>query len=106
GPRRRPVVFLEGYHGYGAATGFAAIPARWWDGFGLLALATATLMLASGRRFGPPQANARALPPPRREYVESLGGVLARSRPREAAIQPVRARVHQLIAERAGLGQT
>ena len=32
--------------------------------------------------------------------------MLARSRPREAAIQPVRARVHRLIAERAGLGQT
>jgi hypothetical protein len=103
GPRARDVAFLEGYHGYGTTTGLAAIPARWWIAFGLLALATLTLMLASGRRFGPPQASERELPPPRREYVESLGGVLARSRPREAAIRPVRARLQALVAERAGL---
>ena len=59
-------------------------------------------MIASGRRFGPPQASARELPPPRREYVESLSGVLARSRPREDAIAPVRARIRELVAERAG----
>ena len=103
GPRSRPVAFLEGYHGYGAATGFAAVPGRWWVAFGLLAFAAATLMLASGRRFGPPQRSERELPPPRREYVEALGGVLARTRRREDAIRPVRIRIRGLVDERAGL---
>jgi Domain of unknown function (DUF4350) len=106
GPAARQVTFLEGYHGYGTATGLAAVPGRWWTAFGLLALATLTLMVASGRRLGPPQRRTRALPPPRREYVESLGGVLARSRPREQALLPVRARIRKRLAERTGLAET
>jgi len=97
GPKERPAVFLESYHGYGSASGLAAIPPRWWIGFGLLGLAALTLMVASGRRFGPPQAAVRDLAPPRREYVESLAGVLARSQPREAAVRPVRARIQDLL---------
>jgi uncharacterized protein DUF4350 len=97
GPKKRGVVFLEGYHGYGPASGLAAIPVRWWIGFGLLGLAVLTLMVASGRRFGPPQAVERDLAPPRREYVESLAGVLARSQPREAAVRPVRTRIQDLM---------
>jgi hypothetical protein len=105
GPPGRPIAFLEAYHGYGAATaGFGAIPVRWWFSFGVLALAVAALMLASGRRLGPPQPNERELPPPRREYVESLGGVLARSRPHDAAVKPVQIRARRLLAARFGLG--
>ena len=33
GRAARPVVFLESYHGYGAAEGFAAVPGRWWTAF-------------------------------------------------------------------------
>jgi hypothetical protein len=106
GSAARPVVFLESYHGYGTASGFAAVPARWWTAFGLLALATLALMIASGRRFGPPQAIERELAPPRREYVDALGGTLARSRSRDAAIEPVRNRLRELIAARAGLGRS
>ena len=106
GPSSRDVTFLEGYHGYGTPTGFAAVPGRWWTAFGLLAVATLTLMVASGRRLGPPQSRTRDLPPPRREYVESLGGVLARSRPREDALLPVRARIRRRLAERTGLAET
>ena len=106
GPSARSVDFLESYHGYGAAaTGFGAVPGRWRAGFALLALAVIVLMLAAGRRLGPPQAAERELAPPRREYVESLGAVLARTRPREAAIAPVRARARRLVSERAGLGE-
>jgi Domain of unknown function (DUF4350) len=104
GPPARRVRFLESYHGYGRASGFAAIPGRWWAAFGLLLAAALALMLARGRRLGPPQAAGRELPPPRREYVESLGGVLARSRRRQAAIEPVRARARALVARRAALG--
>jgi hypothetical protein len=105
GPRGRPVVFLESYHGYGSASGYAAIPARWWLAFALLFIAALTLMLASGRRLGPPQASERQLPPARWEYVESLAGILERSRRREEAIRPLRARLGRVIAERVGLGQ-
>jgi hypothetical protein len=99
------VTFLEAYHGYGNTTsGFGAVPGRWWLAFALVALAVATAMLAYGRRLGPPQLSDRKLPPPRRLYVDSLGGVLARSRQRDAAVRPVRARAEALIATRARLG--
>jgi hypothetical protein len=102
----RPVLFLESYHGYGSASGYAAVPARWLLGFALLFGAALTLMLASGRRLGPPQSNERQLPPPRWEYVESLAGILERSRRREDAIRPLRTRLGRVLAERAGLGQS
>jgi hypothetical protein len=104
GPAGRPVTFLESYHGYGEATGFAAVPGRWWTAFALAFAAAVALMLARGRRLGPAQATERDLPPPRRAYVESLGGVLARTRGREQSIAPVRARALALVAERTGLG--
>lgn len=104
GAAGRPVRFLESFHGYGEATGLAAVPARWWAAFGLLLAAAVVLMLARGRRLGPPQAPERDLPPPRRVYVESLGGVLARIRRKEQAVAPVRARAVSLVGYRAGLG--
>ena len=104
GPNGRPVRFLESFHGYGEATGLRAVPARWWAAFGLVLAAAVVLMLARGRRLGPAQLPARDLPPPRRVYVESLGGVLARIRRKERAIEPVRARALALLADRARLG--
>ena len=104
GPPDRPIAFLERYHGYGAASGFAAVPTRWWVAFALLGLAAVTLMVASGRRFGPPQATARPLPPARQEYVDSLATILARARPRQGAAEPLRAALNEAIAARAGLG--
>jgi uncharacterized protein DUF4350 len=99
----RPVRFLESYHGYGEASGLGAVPGRWWAAFALLAAAAFVLMLAHGRRLGPPQAPERDLPPARRVYVESLGGVLARIRRKEQAVVPVRARAVALVGDRAGL---
>jgi len=103
GASGRPVRFLESFHGYGEATGLGAVPARWWAAFGLLAAAALTLMVARGRRLGPPQEPERDLPPPRRVYVESLGGVLARIRRKEEAVAPVRERAVALVGDRAGL---
>jgi hypothetical protein len=103
GPTSWPVRFLESFHGYGEATGLAAVPRRWWAAFGLVFAAAVVLMLARGRRLGPPQPPERDLPPPRRVYVESLGGVLARIRRRERALAPVRARAVALVGDRAGL---
>jgi Domain of unknown function (DUF4350) len=103
GPRRRPVAFVESVHGYGPAAGLTAIPERWLFALGGLVLAVLVFMVARGRRLGPPEREDRALPPPRREYVESLAAVLARTkRPGEAA-EPVRAEARARIAARAGL---
>jgi hypothetical protein len=98
------VTFLETVHGYGAATGLAALPpgARW----GLLGLLLAGLAFAwsHARRIGPPQDVERALPPPRADYVDALAASLARTgRPAEVA-RPLRAAARDALARRAGLG--
>jgi hypothetical protein len=97
GPATRPVLFLEAYHGYGESSGFAAIPGRWILLLSGLALAALVLMLARGRRLGPPELEERELPPPRRAYVDALAGVLARSRAPEEALAPVRAETQARI---------
>jgi hypothetical protein len=103
GPASRPVRFVESVHGYGESSGLRAIPSRWRWALAGLALAALLLMVARGRRLGPPESEARALPPPRRAYVESLAATLARTkRPAEAAA-PVRAAARKRLARRAGL---
>jgi hypothetical protein len=90
---RRDVVFLESYHGYGEASGVRAIPPRWWAAIALAACAGVVFMFARGRRLGPPEAEQRTLAPSRREYVESLAGILARTKQPDAALEPLRSRV-------------
>jgi hypothetical protein len=85
----RRVVFLESYHGYGHSSGLAALPLAWKLLLPGLALAALVYMVARGRRFGPAERPDRELPPPRREYVDSLAAVLART-PRAQALAPVR----------------
>jgi hypothetical protein len=103
GEPRRPVVFVESVHGYGRASGLAAIPTRWAWALGGLGLAALLLMWARGRRLGPPEERERDLPPPRLEYVESLAAVLARTkRPGEAA-HPLQAAARRRLVRRAGL---
>ena len=103
GPRARPVAFVESVHGYGPAAGVAAIPERWLFALGGLVLAVLVFMVARGRRLGPPEREDRALPPPRREYVESLAAVLARTKRPGDAAEPVRAEARARIGARAGL---
>ncbi|HYH49488.1 MAG TPA: DUF4350 domain-containing protein, partial [Acidimicrobiia bacterium] len=101
-PARR-VVFAEGVHGYGDAEGLAALPRRWRMALAGLGLAAATWLIARSRRLGPPEDEARPLPPPRWAYVDAVAGTLARTgRPHEAA-EPVRRRARELIARRAAL---
>ena len=104
GERGARVVFVESVHGYGGATGIRAIPTSWRWTLGGLAIAALTLMLARGRRLGPPEREARVFPPARREYVESLAGVLARTKRPGEAVAPVRAAARARLARRAGLG--
>jgi len=79
GGARRPVVFAEALHGFGAATGLAALPGRWWLTLAGLALAGAAWALGRGRRLGPPERPPAPAPPPRSAYVDALAGVLIRT---------------------------
>ena len=87
-----PLTFVESVHGYGPQRGLAALPARFgWALIGLL-LAALVLMVARGRRLGPPERERRELPPPRRAYVDALAATMARGKEREEAVRPVRER--------------
>jgi hypothetical protein len=103
GANRRPVAFLEAYHGYGKASGLRAIPFRWKLLLAGLVLATLTYMVARGRRLGPPEAETRDLAPPRRIYVESLAGTLSKTRRPREAVAPLQRHVREAVAQRAGL---
>jgi hypothetical protein len=104
GEAGRPVAFVESVHGYGAATGLGALPEPWRAAGALGVLAALVLMWARGRRLGPPEEAARALPPPRRDYVLSLAGALARTQRSAAALAPLQAAAHRRLARSAGLG--
>jgi hypothetical protein len=102
-PRDRPVTFLESVHGYGRATGLAALPERWKWLLAGLGLAALVFVLARLRRFGPPEAAVRELPPPRRLFVEAVGRTLARTRDPRTAAAPVAGEGRRLVVRRAGL---
>jgi hypothetical protein len=100
-----PVTFVEGVHGYGEASGLAALPARFrWA---LLLLGLSALLLIAGRwpRMGPPEPPERPLFPPRRAYVDALAATLARSRDRNAALDTVRSAARERLARRAALAR-
>ena len=103
GPPSRPVEFLESYHGYGTGSGLSALPLSWKLLLAGLGLAAIVYMVARGRRFGPPEEEGRTLAPPRREYVDSLAAVVARSRRRDASVGPVRREARDAVLRRAAL---
>ena len=102
-PRGRPVAFVESVHGYGRATGLAALPSRWKALLIGLGLAAAVWMLAHARRFGPAETDGRPGPPPRRLYVDALGRTLGRTGDPARAAAPVHAAARRLVLARAGL---
>jgi hypothetical protein len=99
----RPVLFAEGAHGYGQGEGLSALPRRWRLALAGLGLAGGAWLLARSRRLGPPEDEARPMPPPRWAYVDAVTGTLARTRRPHEATEPVRRQVRDLIARRAGL---
>jgi len=104
GPSPRPVLFAEWAHGFGTRTGLAALPGRWRLALAGLALAALVFGLARGRRFGPPEASARALAPARSAYVEAMAAALARSGRHDEAAAPVRVEARRRLARRVASG--
>ena len=100
-----PVTFVESVHGYGTATGLAALPARFGWALILLALSGLVLIVARWPRMGPPEPPEEPLFPPRRAYVDALASTLARSRDRGAAIEAVRSAARERLARRAALAR-
>ncbi|HEY6758471.1 MAG TPA: DUF4350 domain-containing protein [Baekduia sp.] len=86
GPPSRRVAFVESIHGYHDATGLAALPTKVKTCLWLLAAAALAFLVWRGRRLGPPERQARELPPPRRAHVEALAAALARTRDRDTLI--------------------
>jgi hypothetical protein len=103
GPNGRAVVFVESVHGFSEETGLAAIPLRWWWTLSGVAAAALVFMVARGRRLGPAELPSRPLAPPRRDYVESLAAILARTERPAEALAPLGRHVRQLIATRFGV---
>ena len=99
----RPVVFLETVHGYGEATGLAALPGRALWVLAGLALAALALVWSMARRLGPAEDEARALAPPRRDYVEALAAALAATGDREGVAGAAARGARLRLEARAGL---
>lgn len=89
GPPARPVFFDEVIHGYGSATGLAALPERWWFAFVLLALALGGFALSRALRLGgsDPVEPPRAWP--RKLYVEAMAATLVRTASRDELVRRV-----------------
>jgi Domain of unknown function (DUF4350) len=103
GEAGRPVTFVESVHGYGAASGLGALPTS-WRAAGVIGMVAALVLLwARGRRLGPPEDEARPLPPPRRDYVVALAGALARTRRPAEALAPLQDSARRRLARSAGL---
>lgn len=100
-----PVTFVESVHGYGAATGLAALPERFKWALVLLGLSALLLIVARWPRMGPPEPPEEPLFPPRRAYVDALAATLARSRDRSMAVETVRSAARERLARRAALAR-
>jgi hypothetical protein len=103
GPARRPVTFAESVHGYGRATGLAAIPLRWRYALAFAVLAGLLWLLSRARRLGTPELTGETPTPARREHVEALALGLRRARDAEVALEPVRAAARAQVIRRAAL---
>ncbi len=99
-----PLTFVESVHGYGEATGLAALPARLAWALALVLAAGVLLIAARWRRLGPPEDVEAPLFPPRRAYVDALAATLARTRDRTAAVESVRSAARERLARRAAIG--
>jgi Domain of unknown function (DUF4350) len=98
GDEGRPVVFVEGVHGYGENRGLGALPDAWKLALALVAVAAVVFAWSRGRRLGPPDRPARDLPPARAEYVRALAVTLERTHDPEHALAPMQQWARDRIA--------
>lgn len=103
GSAGRPVTFAESVHGYGRATGLAAIPVRWRFALAFAVLAGLVWLLSRARRLGPPELTGALPTPARREHVEALALGLRRSRDADVALAPVQAAARAQVIRRAAM---
>ena len=103
GAAGRPVAFEEAVHGYGQASGLAALPTRWQWALVGLALAALAFVAARIRRLGPPQPTSDGGLPPRREHVEALAAALGRTHKPGVAAGSVQQHARMLALRRAGM---
>jgi len=99
----RTVAFLETVHGYGEATGLGALPGRAVWVLAGLALAALALVWSMARRFGPPEDDAAALAPPRRDYVDAVAAGLVASGDGDGVAEAAARGARRRLADRAGL---
>ena len=104
GPASRQVVFVESVHGYGRATGLSALPTGWKVALAGLLVAALVLMVARGRRFGPPERADRPLSPARREHVDAVAATLRRTHKPDEAAAPIRAALRARLGEHDAAG--
>ena len=102
----RRVVFVEGVHGLSAASGFDAIPSGWRVALFGVPLALLLAAVASSRRIGGAEPDARRLTPSRRTSVDAVGAALERSRQPGPALEPLRVAARRELCRRAGLAET
>ncbi len=98
------VRFVEYIHGFTQPAGLAALPARWKQALGLLAVAGIVWLAARGLRFAPAERTSRGLAPPRSAYLDAVAITLSGSKDPKAAA-PLDAAVRTELARRgADLG--
>lgn len=104
GPTSRPVVFVERVHGYeDEGEGIDAVPTGWKIALAGILVGGLLVILAAGRRVGPPEDLARALPPPRDAYVRALAVSLANSGQPESTFAPTQEIMRRRLARNARL---
>jgi hypothetical protein len=96
----RDVVFEEASHGF--TTGLGALPSSWLRAVAIAFAAVLLGMWSVARRLGPPEEGSRALPPPRRAYVDAVATALARTGDRFEAIEPMQRNARERLALRLG----
>jgi hypothetical protein len=106
GSAGRRVQFAEAAHGYQAspASGLSAIPDRWQLALIVAALVALLWVWSRARRFGPPDDDDVILDPPRRLYVDAIGGALRRTHRPADALAPLQRHAQRMLDERGPAG--
>ncbi len=102
GPPGRPVRFAESVHGAGGGRGLGAIPGRWQVALIGTTLAALLWLGASARRLGAPDGTIERPAPPRREYVEARGALLARTGSAQEVATALRRSATEALSRRRG----